>query len=303
MVNSIKIVNQESHFMEYFYCVLNSSLKSLSPLDTKGNFVYKLKGICEFLHKANTIFLGVNGYAFSLHVAIERESQKRKIKDEIEIPLDDCKLRTDVCSFFFKFLNQRREDVTYTFKLQITKSKLTEIINSHNVKTAVMSRLSKSFVRKMTHRKKRKTSESMSDLDVGSFSAEKRSYVPKDRTNTDMTLSVFMEGADEVHSATRKILNMKNLFRNKISKKTKEIERNSIDFEYMTTPYIGKKSMNYLIDNPVVRLLSFYVYRQHRITKRMNWLPGLIFILMIIQMVTFPLTSALPLLQSLQRLR
>lgn len=125
LVNSNKVINQQSHFMEYFFCVLNAHLKSLSSIDPKHSFINEFMSICDYLEKANNNFLKVNGYSFKLTLTAKKKNNKRK-KREIEIPLYESNLRKKLANFFYMLLNRASENTTFRLKLKIQKTKNVE---------------------------------------------------------------------------------------------------------------------------------------------------------------------------------
>ena len=234
VVNSIRIVNQQSHFMEYFFCILNAHLKSLSSMDPKHSFVVKFNEICDYLEKANQNFLRSNGYAFRLELTVKKNSNRRKKKDHINIPLIESELRKKLAVFFYRLANNMSESTMYTIRLWIDKSKT-----------------------------------------LGRTGPEEM------RSESDEIFENL-----KFDSMTNEIIKIKDDFKKKLLNKKKKGENLTIDFDYFESVYLDNKKMTVVIDNILVRYLSCYIYKQHMIKKRMGYLPGVIFILLICQMVS-----------------
>lgn len=89
LINGNLIKKQKAHFFEYFFCHLNSMLKSLSKNSTRRMFLCRFYIICEYLDLANKEFMEENGLRFSLKLVLEKftsqfETQKKLV---IEVPL------------------------------------------------------------------------------------------------------------------------------------------------------------------------------------------------------------------------
>jgi hypothetical protein len=105
IVNSIKVTDFQTHFLEYYFCMLNTMLKSLSNYDIKHSFAGCFKRICDYLQKANTTFLNVNGFIFRLELLVEKTTHKRKKKDIIPVCLEESEERKKLINFFYRLCN------------------------------------------------------------------------------------------------------------------------------------------------------------------------------------------------------
>ena len=90
----------------------------------------------------------------------------------------------------------------------------------------------------------------------------------------------------ELSLVANEVVKFKNEYMKKIMKHERNQDSKFIDFEALDAIYISNKKLGILRDNFIVRLLSSYIYKQHNVKSRMGYLPGLIFFLLMIEMVS-----------------
>lgn len=82
--------DKKSHFLIYFICYLNASLKSISNFTIQTHFNDRMRLICLFLHKANSLLFKPNGFRLKLDLVLEKRSSNKMKKNRISIPLYEC---------------------------------------------------------------------------------------------------------------------------------------------------------------------------------------------------------------------
>ena len=235
IVNSMKIINQKGHFMEYYFCVLNAHLKSLSMRDPRKNFCTKFGEICDYLEKGNRSFLQVNRYSFQLELILDKLTNRRRQRYRIKVPLKKNELRSNLSEFFYKILNQPSEGTSFTLRLKINELKNLQ----KNQYANAMALKSRDFLR--------------------------------DSTGFSKT--------------TKNIIDLKNDFKKMIITERQENEEDTTDFEYLESVYLSNRKISFYSSNIFTRYVYKLIYKHHFIKKSMGYVPGLIFVCLILEMV------------------
>lgn len=277
IVNSNKMINQESHFMEYYFCVLNTHLKSLNALENKGNFISKFKEICNYLQKANDFFMAQNGYFFRLELILENISKTRIKKQHIEIRLSNVKAIKEGASFFYDVVNYPGDSTMCKLMLWIDESKFL-VLNKKlrtmgNNNSVISDKRRRSFsIKRIALVMEKSRARKLSD----DF---RRSLEDDDLLgkNTPSVLNLTMANND--------VVKLKNEYRKKIISQQKEEDELNFDFSHLRIVYVDYKKFNPLSDNFIVRFLSFYIYKQYMVVKKMNYNYSIIFVFLVFQMV------------------
>lgn len=235
--------------MEFYFCILISLLKSISTFDLKSLFIGKFIKFCEFLEDANREFLNRNGYAFKLVLKLEKRGNKLIKRNIIHIPLQDSKKGSQ---------KKLKEISSFLYDLYHTASDQT-IFSLYL--TVEMSRL-------MAVAEERLIKEVGTEL------------TPKSRQTRFFS---------EDKNAPNKILSLKEQYKGKLLLKDSSVRTKEINIQYLQGTYLDIKKDNIFFNNFFVRSGVNLVYRQHMCQKRLGFLPGLIFVSLIIEIVIFSL--------------
>ena len=92
----------------------------------------------------------------------------------------------------------------------------------------------------------------------------------------------------EISLIANEVVKFKNEYMNKIMKHERNMDSKFIDFEALDAIYVSNKKLSFVRDFFLVRLASKFIYKQHNVKSRMGYLPGLIFFLLMIEMVRLP---------------
>lgn len=109
-----------------------------------------------------------------------------------------------------------------------------------------------------------------------------------DDSNPDLrNSSIKREMEDlELSLLANEVVSFKDDYMKKIMKHERNQDEKPIDFESLDAIYISNKKLSFLVDNFIVRFASSYIYKQHNVQSRMGYLPGMIFLLLMIEMVS-----------------
>lgn len=286
-----------SHLLEYYFCALNGLLKCLSCYDLQHRFKRSLEKICDFLEQANVKLLDGSGYILRLELIVEKNLQKRKKMDIIPVLLHPSAVRDGAINFIYKLCNTLSNDVSFSLRLTIDKLKAnfsTRAPQTENFNSP-------------THSKKKSKIFGFLYRQNSSISQKSASSLPESDVENEKEISVS-EAEDfgfesPVNRSTRnriskkissnRVIAIKDSYINELMRQEAKQAVVEINFEHLESIYI-RKSTNFLQNNLIVRFLSRYIYKQHYSKGKQGHLPGLIFLLLTIEIVSFRLFCLTP---------
>ena len=281
LVNYIRVTNQKCHFLDFYFSILNTYLKSLSSLETKKSFTKKFFEICDYLEKANRLFLSINGYIFKIDLAFQKKATLKSFREPLNIPLQRCELRKKMAAFFFKLLNHGKEGTIFSLRLCIDKSGIGRMMSSTTAE--VDSKINRLTMRSEYYRKK--TTEVSSGHKkmkrLTSFSDDEEELMIRQADDEFKNIPEL-----SLAKVNNQIISLKNEYRSKLMKKVREDNRKMVDFEQLESLFIEEKKFSGLIFNRVVRFGSVYIYKHHILKTKINYMSSFIFTLLLLQMVS-----------------
>lgn len=360
LINENVMKKQKAHFFEYFFCMLNSMLKSLSRYNTKSMFLCKFFRICEYLDLANKEFMEENGFHFSLKLILEKYIAEIEFKKKliINIPLqkkikinpkmsfvvskssksllqgeDDFETlspsdidksikfslvssskknakvtvsdeRKQLAGLFYSLLNNSKKGTTFSLRLSLEQIQVSHAVKKEPMpllkpqrassllpslrssffkehSPAPRNRRSKSFSRKVQFSKKfifNKNSRKNSD------SVEENHDESEVENESDASRRSFFK----LYGSKNRIIQLKDKFKEKITNQETHHDHERPQIEQLKIEFVdNKKRISTIVgQNYAVKFLSEYIYQHFVVEKSFNYLPGIITLLLIIQIVS-----------------
>lgn len=243
IVNSVRLIKENCHFMEYYFCNLNSYLKAISSFSPRENFQKSLFELCSYLRKINQHVLLQHGFEIRLIIVIEKFMGKKKKKDTINVDLLNSELRKLASDFLYDLINYTRlnRDERYSLKFMISRNLLAAYAINKNI-------------RDLTYE------TSVSELSAPSLNPDKDGPIIQLRDITDRykdSMIMEVDTSNKLHA----------------------------DFDRISHQYLNMKNNRILMNFYLFRLLLDHIYKHPLVKERKGYLPALIFILFLFDVV------------------